>query len=45
MHKISLTSIGGMGKIEGNASPVICSACTSLAGVPEHCSDNLYIMQ
>ena len=44
MHKISLPSIGGMGKIEGNALPFVCSACTSLAGVPEHCSDNNAVM-
>ena len=36
MHELCLPLIGGMGKIEGNALPFICSACTSLAGGPEH---------
>ena len=40
MHTISLPLIGATGKIEGNALPVICSASTLLACVPEDLTDN-----
>ena len=40
MHTISLPLIGATGKIEGNASPVVCSPSTLLACVPEDLTDN-----